>query len=245
MSIKKTLASLLVAGAVALGAGSKANAETILYDNFSSGTLDSSKWQETSGKYEGLPFSNQHQVKMRYNDYCYYVESGSHTGQETDLSLTRQFNSGDELDFSVSYLSGSGNGNYQGSLMNVYANDTLLGKIGYEVYGSQVHYGDLGWSLGNHSLTLDFFDDHISLNSYRDYDGVTVSKTITGINAPYTLTLNAFASQDSSSVFSMDNFYATPTPEPSTLSLLAIAGLGAGVYALRKQQGGIKNDNKK
>jgi hypothetical protein len=229
---RKNLASLVLAGTMALGLAGKANASTIDLNN-------PSNWTESSGKYENLPFPITHGVQDgRYVTY----NSANSSGGEANLTLARKFVSGDELNCDVevnpAFVVGA-NDVLQGSFMNIYANDNLLGWIGTKIYNGRFDLGDLGYS-GSEKFNLDFkfSDNRLDFKSdgiveaYGNTYHEVVSKSF-DINEPYTITLNTSHGLYGSGSSSAGNF--TLTPEPSALPLLA---LGAGALAFSRRRNG-------
>lgn len=81
-------------------------ANPILYDDFSSNVLDSSKWTENQ-TYEHWPFLDEHYVNT--SEQMYHQAQPTIVGdRETLLISIRTFNPGETLDYDVYYVSGEG-----------------------------------------------------------------------------------------------------------------------------------------
>ncbi len=99
----------------------------ILYDDFSSGVLNTAKWLETPGGFFNKNFTDEHLVDPKTERY--------HTAQLTQadrgVTLTMKdklFKAGDSISYNIFYVNGSGN---RFSYLNIDGKTKYYGIIGY------------------------------------------------------------------------------------------------------------------
>ena len=190
-----------------------------VYDNFSSGSIDTSKWTEST--FNNRAFTDIHLVQ----NGVYHVAQNiiDLNGRETNLIPTRQFVAGDSLSYDVIYNGGSGNhqsqplinGNYPPSQIETCNFTTAgCGPIGF-----WNAFPDLGAQIGTYKIKFDFFSNQVKMTAIRP-DNVTVINTFTGNSAPFTLAINTHTGHNGLMNFDFDNFITCSeqiTPPAPTL----------------------------
>ncbi len=210
---RKSLVTAGLAGILSLAAQAKAD----LYDDFSSGVLDTTKWTESQDP-EGQQFTEEHFVDNSL--FNYHTQQVSIIDRRTYLVPTIQFNSGDSLDYRADYISGSGN---NGHLILV--NDGL-GADRHGVFGFNGGNHPYEDGFGTYNIHLDFFENQI-LISGEGPNGLTWENQVLNntASAPYNLFIGNFSGHNGNVHIDFDDFYINGIPEPSSLSLLGLAGL--------------------
>lgn len=213
----------------------------ILYDDFSSGSLDTTKWLEDSYS-DHLPFTTIHEVREINGNQHYYVfqeatnSSDPLAGGETNLTATREFQSGESLRFDLEFLSKeTGSTWFSRFLVNDTTNGSLSPPTGTYI-GWNHGQGRFGWDLGSYDVRVDFLEDRANF-TVTDPSGNTLMDTIGSANhpwisSPYEFTINTQATSGASVEFAYDNFRITPVPEPSLLTLM----LPSSYLILRKNR---------
>jgi len=204
-----------VSGLAALCLSNEANGVMILYDDFSSGALDSSKWTESL--FNGPPFPEFHAVSSEaYN--VYQTSVGDTT---IILSPNRQFASGDVFQFDLTYNSGSGNNSVNFLLNNAYipnVDPQTTPLPGSGTIGYWNGLPDTGNALGTYTIKESFFSDRVEQTITRP-DSTTISHVYSGASYPYTFGINPHTGDNGTMNFSIDNAYLGNVPEPSALAL--------------------------
>ena len=176
-----------------------------LYDDFSSGILDVSKWSES--KFNAPIYTEIHSVDSQKK--VYVVKHSSTGDRGIVLTPSRQFSSGQSLSYDVNYISGSGNnlyqihinGNYPPSIIPSTTPNPGSGTIGY-----WNGVPDVGNVFGIYKVKLEFFDNHINQTIVRP-DSTIIKHTYPGVNAPHTIGLNIHTGHNGILNFELDNFY--------------------------------------
>lgn len=235
---RRTLAAIVVGAIASLGLANKANGE--LYDDFSSGSLDTTKWVESTS----LTFTDDHFVDPK--EEVYHIAQYTPSDRDTILTLTRQFFPGETLEHDIIYRSGSGNQQTQLMINNglnyTYADECSTPSPGCGGVGHWNGDTDVGVQIGTYHRHYEFFDDHILMATTRP-DSTTITHNIINISQPYAIGFTTHTGNNGIMHFDFDNFYvnripAIPTLSPTGLVALTIGVLGAGAYVLGKR----KND---
>ncbi len=175
-----------------------------LYDDFSSGVLDTNKWIEDN-LFHGTPFTDEHWVNASEE---YHIQQNIQGDRETNLAPNRQFISGENFSYEVLYNGGSGNhfsqplinGNYPPTQVEICSAPGGCGPIGF-----WNGVPDLEAQIGIYNITYEFFSNQVKMTSTRP-DGVVVINTFTGNSEPYTLTINTHTGNNGLMHFDYDNF---------------------------------------
>jgi len=212
------------------------------YDDFSSGTLDASKWTESI--FHGDPFTDEHLIKNGF----YHVAQNVARDAETNLAPTRQFIAGESFSYDVLYNGGSGNhqsqplinGNYPPSQIETCNFTTAgCGAIGF-----MNAFPDLGAQIGIYHVKYEFFSNQVKMTAIRP-DNVTIVNTFTGNSAPYTLTINTHTGHNGLMNFDYDNFVicSEQTPAPQNDLEARIAQLEEKIALLEEKVVELENKN--
>lgn len=173
-----------------------------VYDYFSSGSLNLSKWYE----YSNINFSEEHFVDQIGE--VYHVQQNIIGSSETNLQLKMQFNTGDVLSYDAIYVSGVGNrasqplinGNYPPTQI-----EPCLASAGCGVIGFWNGVPDLQAQPGIYNIKFEFFHNQVKMTTIRP-DNVTIINTFTGNSEPYNLTINTHTGHNGTMHFDYDNF---------------------------------------
>lgn len=174
-----------------------------VYDDFSSGVLNESKWKESL--FHGRPFNDEHFVNL--SEGIYHVAQISVRDAETNLAPKRQFISGESFSYEVIYNGGSGNhfsqplinGNYPPTQI-----ESCLAEGGCGAIGFWNGVPDLGAQIGTYKITYNFSLNEVKMTSIRP-DNLTVINTFTGNSEPYNLTINTHTGHNGLMHFDYDN----------------------------------------
>ncbi|MDO8460083.1 MAG: hypothetical protein Q7S74_03170 [Nanoarchaeota archaeon] len=183
---------------------------TGLYDDFSSGFLDSTKWIEST--FHGDPFTDEHFVNI--SEEAYHIEQNIEGDRETNLEPTRLFNAGDSFYYEVVYKGGSGNHQSQ-PLINGNYPPSQIESCNYPIAGCGAigymnDFPDLGAQIGTYRINFEFFHNQVKMTTIRP-DNVNIINTFTGNSEPYKLTINTHTGHNGLMHFDLDNFYINRT----------------------------------
>lgn len=213
-------------------------AQGFLYDDFSSGVLDSTKWTES--QYNNREFTEQHFVDNSSGRY--HVIQSTPTDRETNLTIKYQFQPGDTLDYQAFYYGGSGNNASQILIDNKYIpfcdpNPTPSPGSGCISYWNGL--SDVGNQIGLYQIHQDFFSNSIVQTLIRP-DGTEFIHTFSGFIPPHDYTINTHTGHDGTLDFEYDNFYINGIPEPNWSA--AILGASALAFTAFRE---IRRKNKR
>jgi len=176
-----------------------------LYDDFSSGPLNTNKWIEL--QFHNDPFTDEHFVNT--TEGVYHIAQISVGDAETNLRPIINFTAGHSFSYEVIYKGGSGNhfsqplinGNYPSTQTNPCLASGGCGPIGY-----WNGVPDLGAQIGTYRINFDFFQNQVRMTAIRP-DNITIINTFTGNSAPYTLDINTHTGHNGLMHFDYDNFF--------------------------------------
>ncbi len=218
MSLKQKLAVPLIVSSLT----TSALAQSTLYDDFSSGTLNTLLWQESSQ----APYPDFHGIDQVRQTYRVIQNTMGDRG--VVLTPTSTFNAGDIFEYDVIYNAGTGNhlfqlfhnGGYNGS---VNPNPTpISGSIGIG-YWNQTP--DASNGLGTYHFEHDFLENGQILETVTRPDHSIRQYTISNLSEPYTLGLNVHTGHNGLMDFEIDNVYISQIPSPAPIGLLGLAGI--------------------
>ncbi len=174
-----------------------------LYDDFSSGALNSSKWEEST--FHGDPFTDEHFVNV--TEEVYRIAQNSPGDAETNLAPKRHFIAGESFSYDIIYNGGSGNhfsqplinGNYPPSQI-----ESCLAPGGCGPIGFWNGVPDLQAQIGVYKINFSFSPNEVKMIAIRP-DNVTIINTFTGNSEPYNITINTHTGHNGLMHFDYDN----------------------------------------
>ncbi len=174
-----------------------------IYDDFSSGVLNESKWSEST--FHGRPFTDEHFVN--FSEGVYHVAQIFSGDAETNLAPKKQFIAGDSFSYEVIYNGGSGNhfsqplinGNYPPTQLEICLASGGCGPIGF-----WNGVPDLEAQIGKYKITFNFSLNEVKMTAIRP-DNITIVNTFTGNSQPYNLTINTHSGHNGLMHFDYDN----------------------------------------
>ncbi|MEK6760431.1 MAG: hypothetical protein AABX93_00755 [Nanoarchaeota archaeon] len=118
-----------------------------IYDDFSSGVLDESKWNEIGNL-------DEHFIENKSMDLRYHTAQLSEADKEIRLNFSKIFLPGEIIEYDVNYVSGSGNRIHQ---ITLNGND-------YSLFGfwNSVSDGGVGNDFGTYHVKLTFTENGIA-----------------------------------------------------------------------------------
>ena len=134
------------------------------YDDFSSGVLDGSKWEEKNFIPSFFrPFTNEHGVSLSHLGGVYHVAQNIVGDADTNLMFKKTFSKGDIVKYQVIYHSGSGNnliqlvsgGNYLRDVPENYC-PPEYNNPGCSTIGFWNGLSDVGNEIGTYNINLNF-----------------------------------------------------------------------------------------
>ena len=174
-----------------------------VYDDFTSGILDSERWSESTS----ITFTDEHFIDTTNENY--HVAQYSAVNRDTKLIFNREFFSGEKFKYNLIYHSGSGN---QYSSVFPWGDDASAiiencttpspgcGGVGH-------WNGDtaIGIQKGIYLVEYQFFDNYIILNFTRP-DNTTIWFKMSNVNPPYHLGVSTSSGHNGIMHFDYDNF---------------------------------------
>lgn len=198
---------------------SSANYSWRLYDDFSSGSLDTNKWIEYKGFQVNI-FTDEHFVNA--TEGAYHINQSVQGDRETNLKPNRSFTSGEAFSYQVLYKGGSGNhfsqplinGNYPPTQI-----EPCLAPGGCGPIGFWNGVPDFGAQIGIYNITYEFSSNQVKMNATRP-DGISIVNTFTGNSEPYNLSINTHTGNNGLMHFDFDNFKLYRLNSVPALSLI-------------------------
>lgn len=225
--MRKSLAGLLLGtiGLFASPLSAKAQG-TFLYDDFSSGTLNSSLWSVVQDT-EGQPLTDEYGVSNENGNFAFHTQQNSAGDRRTYLLPNTTFTTGDIFSWDMNTLSHQGN----------YGGMVLLGgdqniRIGINGYNGGVQGFD---EIGTANISFTFNPNSLDIIRQSPsgnilYDSLPLNQA----NGNYSLRIGSFTGHNGSSHMDFDNFRTGVVPEPSTLALLGLGAAGLIAYRRKK-----------
>ena len=170
---------------------------SVVYDDFSSGSLDSSKWTVST---DAAGYTTEYKVDASEGRY--------HTLQNTArdavvfLEMTRKINAGERVEFDVNYVSGSGN-NIQYVKINGKGIADIMGCSNCGAIGFWNTAGSVGSSTGTYHFKFTFKSNKQVLMETTSGFSQILS---VGDNYPYTFRLVSGTGHNGLMHFDYDNF---------------------------------------
>jgi len=175
-----------------------------IYDDFSTGNLNLTKWEESTG-FQVNAFTDEHFVNT--SQEVYHIQQNTPGDRETNLRPKREFVANESFSYEVTYSGGIGNhfsqplinGNYPQSQIEPCTAPGGCGAIGF-FNGLP----DLGAQIGTYLIIFEFSSNQVKMTSVRP-DNVSIVNTFTGNSAPYNLTINTHTGHNGLMHFDYDN----------------------------------------
>lgn len=194
-----------------------------LYDDFSSGTLDSSKW-EIRQDVENQPFMDDYGVRLESGNHVFHTQNSSGGDKRTYLFPTRTFTTGDTIEYDSILTSRDG----------TYAQMTLV--TGSQYYrlgmrGQAAGFDEFG--IAHNKIT--FEENLLAIERTTPsgsilYDNLPLSTS----NGNYELYIGSFV--NGTMHMDLDNFTITSAvPEPSSTGVAMGLGALGTAFALRRK----------
>ncbi len=175
-----------------------------VYDDFSSGALNTQKWTESI--FNAPVHADEHLVNPQ--EQAYHVKQNTEGDTGTVLTPTRQFKAGESLRYQITYHGGSGNNMYQ-PLINGNYPPALNGTCNFPTAGcGPIGYWnalpDVGNQTGTYKISYKFFSNHILMTTIRP-DGTSISHDYISVTSPYSIGLNIHTGHNGLLHFDVDN----------------------------------------
>lgn len=170
---------------------------TATYDDFSSGSLDLSKW-EVRPDPQGQPLMPDHGVRIENNNSVFHTENAIVGDQQVYLVPKRIFRSGDHVEYFVDVKSASG---HWGNLLLVQGSANLrFGMVGFN-NGPQP-YDELGLS----HMSIDILADKIFVQR-KAPSGTIYSQNVSApIGGSFELYIGSFTGHNGTAHIDYDDF---------------------------------------
>ncbi|MEK6952767.1 MAG: hypothetical protein AABX29_07165 [Nanoarchaeota archaeon] len=185
-----------------------------VYDDFSSGVLNASKWSESTAT---TFFTDEHFVDTSNENY--HVAQYSAVNRDTKLIFNRDFFPGEEFKYTLTYNSGSGN-QYSsvfpwGDDASAIIEDCTTPSPGCGGVGYWNGETAIGIQKGNYLVAYQFFDNYVILNFTRP-DNTNIWFKMSNLNPPYHFGVSTSTGHNGVMHFDYDNFeLCTEQEEPS------------------------------
>ncbi len=148
-----------------------------VYDDFSSGTLDTSKW-EIRQDVEGQPLMEEYWVDPVLENF--HTQQTTAVDRRVYLVPKKIFKAGDTLEYDFNLISRSG----------TFAQMILLtGSDYYRFAGVDTSTGD----LGEYHIILEFFEDRLEVSRFTPIGTFNQTFTLTNPNGEYELYIGSFS----------------------------------------------------
>lgn len=217
--VAKSLRNL--SAGILVGLASSQSAKSALYDDFSSGVLDTTKWT-ISQDIENQQLTDEYGVDSELkNFHTRQIQIGD---RRTYLKPTREFNAGETLTYQATYLSGMGNNGHI-ILVNNRVTPNRHGIFGFN--NSPQPYQD---GFGTYNIQLNFLQNGVNISGQGPNGLVWYDQPMNqSESAPYTLYIGSFSGHNGNTHIDLDNFHITH--EPSSLEIL-----GPGIATLARRR---------
>ncbi len=208
-----------------------------LYDDFSSGSLNSTKWTEL--QIDGWPFPDQHYVNTTTQKYHFAQNSATPRG--AGIKLNRTFLPGEKISYEV-YFDLSQNGGVSGCFING-VHCTLSGVVpnptpnpGSGAIGYWNGLSDVGSVTGLYKITQEFNQNNITQTIIRP-DNSIIQHTYNSVSYPATFMIMSQTDSNGLMMTDFDNVYFSNSSIPQTNSSLPLVALwhfneGNGIITL-------------
>lgn len=174
-----------------------------LYDDFSSGNLDNTKW-EIRQDIEGQPFMDEYRVITKNNNSFFHTKQNEIVDKRVALVPTYNFTAGETLSYTVKYISGSGNNGHILLLTTTeFPNGDYIraGLIGYN------NGQDVINETGKYHIKIKILDNRLDLKIIAPSGKViNNSAVLSNPNAKYKLYVESWTGHNGLTHIDYDNF---------------------------------------
>ena len=172
----------------------------MLYDDFSSPTLDTDKW-EIRQDTEGQPHMEEYWVDTNLENF--HTQQNTIGDRRTYLFPKRKFTTGDIIEYSVDLISYEGN--YGNRVLLTGDQYIRIGIIGYNNGGHPAVN-----EIGKYYVTLEFQENNLALRRETPSDVVFLDNLpLTNSNGNYELYIGSFSGHNGKCHMDYDDFYIT------------------------------------
>ena len=204
-----SLISLIIVGSLVTGKLTSADNNILfasegcmLYDDFSSGTLNPDKW-EIRQDVEGQPLMDEYEVKwekaqkLSKSGFVFHTQQNTHVDRRVYLFPRRQFTTGDSIEYDVDLISREGN----------YAQMVLLTGDQYIRIGMRGN--DAGFDeLGVAHMKLIFQENNLRVERRTPSGELLIDNlNLTNTNGNYELYIGSFSGHNGVVHMDYDNFF--------------------------------------
>ena len=167
-----------------------------LYDNFSSGRLDDTKW-EIKQDTEGQPLMEEYGVMNEENNWVFHTQQKTAEDRRVYLFPKRQFTTGDLIEYDVNLISREG----------TYAQMVLLTGDQYiriSIRGPSAGFDELGVA----HMKLEFQENNLHIERTTPSGNLLIDNlALTNQNGDYELYIGSFTGGGSKVHMDYDNFW--------------------------------------
>lgn len=183
-------------------------AATIVYDDFSGPSLNTSKWTEWT---DAAGYPTEHYVNT--TEGRFHIVQDEQSDSEHRLTMTREMNSGEVLSYELYYNSGDGNRIHR-MFFDGEGIQNLIGCSNCGAVGFWNTNASAGTDFGKYSMRYEFYDDTINATVVRPDDSVwNAIIDISSLTAPYEIWLATGTGHNGIMHFDIDNVKITTEDE--------------------------------
>ncbi len=178
------------------------NVNAFLYDDFSSGTLDTNKW-EIRQDVEGQPFMDEYGVLNETGNFIFHTKNNI-VDKRVAIVPTYNFSAGESFDYDVDYISGSGNhGHILLVITTEYPNGDYIraGILGFNNVPDTVNI------IGKYHIKLKINSNNLEI--IRKWPDNTIQSHTLGLSNPdskYKLYIESWGGHNGLTHIDYDNF---------------------------------------
>jgi hypothetical protein len=184
-------------------------AYSFVYDDFSLGSLNTSKWTEWT---DAAGFPSEHYVNT--SEGRYHVVQDTQADSESRLTMTRLMNPGEVLAYDLYYNSGDGNRIHRIFFDGVGIQD-LIGCSNCGAVGFWNTNASAGTEFGKHTMSYEFHNDAIEATVIRPDSSIwNQTINISSLSKPYEIWLATGTGHNGLMHFDIDNVTVTVAEEP-------------------------------
>jgi DNA-binding transcriptional MerR regulator len=201
------------------------------YDDFSSGVLDTSKW-EIRQDVEGQALMEEYDVREEGGSYVFHTQQNTIADRRVYLFPKRQFTTGDVIEYDVNLVSRAGN----------HAQMVLLTGDQYIRIGMRGPAADFD-ELGVAHMKLSFFENILEIKRETPNGAILLDNlTLTNSNGNYELYIGSFSGHNGQVHIDYDNFTICTEEPGNTLYYKLDEGSGSIAHDEMENYDGVINN---